>query len=77
MVRFNITMPEDVAGKLGSIKNKSRFIADVLREKFKNEQQKSFEALLAEGYQAMAKEDKKNMEEFKHVDAEAWKHIDD
>ncbi len=77
MVRLNITMPEDVAGQLNQVKNKSRFIADVLREKFNRENEKRIKILLIEGYQVMAKENSKMMEEFKHADRESWKQFDD
>ena len=56
MVRFNITMPEDVAEMLKEINNKSKFIADALREKFLKDRKKKLEKELKEAYQDSSKE---------------------
>ena len=64
MVRMNITIPDDVAKELGHLKNKSRFIAEAVRERFKREQKRRREALLIEGYKSIADEDKRLGEEW-------------
>ena len=59
MVRLNITMPDDLAGRLKRIKNKSGFIAQALREKFQRAKKKSLEHGLVEGYKKMTLGNKK------------------
>ena len=58
MVRLNITMPEDLVQQLKHIRNKSKFIAQALREKFQRDKKKELENLLIEGYQKSTEEDK-------------------
>jgi hypothetical protein len=57
MVRMNITVPEDVVKDLRRIRNKSRYIAVALREKFKMEKKKEMDRILIKAYKAVAKED--------------------
>ena len=57
MVRINITMPEDVVKDLKCVRNKSRYIAEVLREKFHHEKKMALERILAESYRKAAKEE--------------------
>ena len=57
MVRMNITVPEDIIKELRHIRNKSSFITETLREKFKVERIKSLDRLLQESYKKSAKED--------------------
>ena len=57
MVRMNITIPDDVSKELRRVKNKSRFIAQTLREKFIIEQKKAMEKKLEESYKKSAQED--------------------
>ena len=59
MIRLNVTIPEDLVRELKPIKNKSRFIADALRERFASIRWKRLEAQMIEGYKASAKDDKK------------------
>jgi len=74
MVRLNITMPEDLAGELDRISNKSRFIAQALREKLEREKKKKLERLLIEGYQKVAAEDQKVNDEWeKGALEDGWK----
>ena len=40
MVRLNIIIPEDVGRDLKRVKNKSRFIAQTLRDRFKQEKKR-------------------------------------
>ncbi|HLF17559.1 MAG TPA: hypothetical protein VI749_01535 [Candidatus Omnitrophota bacterium] len=58
MVRLNITMPEEVVKQLQKVPNKSRFIAEAVREKMRNDEMKKLKAELIEGYKASAEEDK-------------------
>ncbi len=57
MVRLNITVPDDVGKELRRIKNKSRFIAQTLREKFIHERKKHTEKILENAYKKSSKED--------------------
>ena len=57
MVRMNITIPDDVSKELRRVKNKSRFIAQTLREKFIPEHKKAMEKKLEESYKKSAQED--------------------
>ena len=64
MVRMNITLPDEVAQELGHVKNKSRFIAEAVHQKFQTEQKRQLEKELVEGYKAQAKEDKRIAKEW-------------
>ena len=57
MVRMNITIPDDVSKELGNVKNKSRFIAQTLREKFITERKIAIEKKLEESYKKSSQED--------------------
>ena len=67
MIRMNVTIPEDLARELKHVKNKSRFIADAVRDRFSTLRWKRLEASMIEGYKAMAREDKKLNEEWDHT----------
>lgn len=56
-LRFNLTLPEDVAKLLNRKKNKSSFIADLLKEKAQAEKKLELIEKLKEGYQATRSED--------------------
>jgi metal-responsive CopG/Arc/MetJ family transcriptional regulator len=58
MVRINITMPEDIVKDLKRVKNKSRYIAEALREKFQVEKKKETERILAEAYKQAAQDER-------------------
>ncbi len=72
MVRMNITIPDEVAKELRRVKNKSRFIAETLRDKFKAEKRKKMEKILVEGYKQSAKEDQKINKEWEQISLESW-----
>jgi hypothetical protein len=57
MVRMNITIPDDVSKELQCVKNKSRFIAQILREKFITERKNMMDKKLEESYKKAAQED--------------------
>lgn len=74
MTRLNITIPDDVAEGLNHVKNKSRFIAEAVRECFEREHRRQIETLLAEGYKKTAQEDRKVVEEWdRAASEEGWK----
>lgn len=58
-VRLNITLPSDIAEAIKGIKNKSAFIADVLKERLEREKRKRLVNALRDGYMATREEDKK------------------
>jgi hypothetical protein len=66
-MRFNITLPKEIGVKLKASKNRSRLIAESLRETFDREEQRRLELLLEEGYKATAKEDLELNKEFEHT----------
>ena len=57
MVRMNITIPDDVSRELRHVKNKSRFIAETLREKFITEYKNMIDKKLEESYKKSVQED--------------------
>lgn len=72
MVRMNITLPEGVAQELGHVKNKSRFIAEAVHQKFQAEQKRRLEKELVEGYKAQAAEDKRLNQVWESATLENW-----
>ncbi|RLA92761.1 MAG: hypothetical protein DRG25_05745 [Deltaproteobacteria bacterium] len=72
MKRLNITLPEEIEQCLKTIPNKSRFIAEALKEKFERERKKKLDALLIEGYKKTKEEDKKLNKEWEKITLENW-----
>lgn len=72
MKRLNITLPEEVTQDLETIPNKSRFIADAVKEKLERERKRRLNELLIEGYKATKEEDKKLNEEWEEITLEGW-----
>ena len=72
MVRFNITLPDDVAQQLKHIRSKSRLIAETLRERFKDEKKKEMGKILAQAYKQSAQEDRKINKEWEQISLESW-----
>ena len=74
-VRMNITIPEDLARQMDRLigpRRKSRFIAETLRQKVEEIQQKRLDKTLEEGYKARAEESRIMAKEFESVDLEGW-----
>ena len=72
MIRLNITLPVDLIEQIRKEKNKSRFIAEALREKINRDKRKETERLMKEGYSASSREDKKLTSEWEKADLEEW-----
>ncbi len=72
MIRLNITIPNDIAEKLSKEKNKSRYIAEALSEKFRREEKKRLEKLMIEGYKASREEDNTIVEDWDQAGLEKW-----
>ena len=81
MIHLNITFPEELKERLDKeahrVKTKrSTLIQRAVLFYLDAKERKTKEALLREGYQAMAMESKKIMDDFKHVDQESLKYAD-
>ena len=70
--RLNITLPEEIADRLSSIPNKSKYIAEALSEKIKREKKEALDALLREGYQATRLEGREINAEWEAATLEHW-----
>ena len=55
---------------------RSTLIQKAVRVYLTSKDRKAKELLLREGYEAMASESKKIMDDFKHIDRESLKHVD-
>ena len=72
MIRLNITLPESVAKVLAEQRNKSRFIAEAVEEKFEREKRRKIEQLMVEGYQEAQKEGKMLRDDWEKAGLEEW-----
>lgn len=72
MIRLNITLSNEIAMDLADKRNKSRFIAEALKEKFEREKRRKMEHLMAEGYKTTCYEDKKINAEWEKASLEKW-----
>lgn len=72
MKRLNITLPEGLYQEIESIPNKSRLIAEALKEKLEREKKKRLDELLVEGYKATKEEERKLNEEWENITLEEW-----
>ena len=73
MTRLNITLPDELSKKIANKHNKSRFIAEALKEKIEREKQKRIEHFLLEGYNATSKEDANLQADWEKSEIEGWK----
>lgn len=73
MKRLNITLPENLAQELEAISNKSRFIAEAVKEKLERIRREKLDKLLVEGYKEACKEDREVDREWEEVTLESWK----
>jgi len=71
--RLNITIPEEIAKKLNKISNKSKFIAEAVKEKLEKLEMQQLEKILVEGYEAVKEEDKKVNDDWEKITLEGWK----
>lgn len=77
MKRLNITLPDDVAELLAQKPNKSRYIAEVLREKAEQEKQMRLRKLLAEGYKSTRGEAQTVNDEWGDATLKSWDKSDE
>lgn len=73
MKRLNITLPDSLIEEIKDLSNKSRFIADALKEKLERIKREELDRRLIEGYKATKEEDKKINEEWEKITLEGWK----
>lgn len=73
MRRLNITLPEEISEQIKSLPNKSRFIAEALKEKLERIERKKLDRLLVEGYKTTKEEDKRIDREWEKITLEGWK----
>ena len=72
MRRLNITLPEQIAREIKDVPNKSRFIAEALKEKLEKMKKEKLDRLLIEGYKATKEEDKNVDEEWEKITLESF-----
>lgn len=73
MKRVNITLPDEVIREMKDLPNKSRFIAEALKEKLERIEREKLDRLLVEGYKATKEEEKKIDKEWEKITLEGWK----
>ena len=71
MRTLQVTIPDEIFGVLSSFSTKQdEFVVEAIREKLARENRQDFKQLLAEGYQATAKDDLALTKEFESADFE-------
>jgi len=73
--RLNITLPGELVEELDHLvppRQKSRFIATILRERLKKLREERMEQLLKEGYQTRLREGQEIAKDFENTDLEGW-----
>jgi metal-responsive CopG/Arc/MetJ family transcriptional regulator len=73
--RMNITLPEDLVRELDAFtspREKSRFIAETLRDRLNHLRREKLKRELDSGYRARAEEARSLAKEFENVDLEGW-----
>jgi len=73
MKRLNITLPENLSQELETISNKSRFIAEAVKEKLERIGREKLDKLLVEGYKEACKEDREVDRDWEEVTFESWR----
>ena len=74
-VRLNITLPEELARQLDNLagpRNKSRFIAETLRQRIERIRNEQLQMFLEEGYKSARQESLDLSKEFELADLEGW-----
>jgi glucose-6-phosphate-specific signal transduction histidine kinase len=72
MRRLNITLPDEIGQQIEAIPNKSRFIAEAIKERLERERRQKIDELLIEGYKATKEEDRRTNEEWEGITLEGW-----
>jgi len=75
-VRVNITLPEKIYEKLSEVageRGKSKYISDILMERFRQEEEKKLKFLLIEGYSETKAEDRELNKDWEAATLENWK----
>jgi CopG family transcriptional regulator / antitoxin EndoAI len=72
MKRINITLPDDVVELILEKPNKSRFIAEAIRDKVEREKKEKLRNQLIEGYKNETDEGRRVNEEWEPGTLESW-----
>jgi len=75
MVRLNITIQEELARELDKLvgpREKSRFIAEALKQRIEKIHEEELNETLEEGYKARKQQSLSIAKEFEAVDVEGW-----
>jgi len=75
VVRLNITIQEELARQLDKLvgpREKSRFIAEALKQRIEEIQEEELNKILEEGYKARKQESLSIAKEFEAVEMEGW-----
>ena len=72
MIRMNITVSDEIAELLKDKPNKSRFIAEAVREKVIREKSEQLRNTLIEGYNSEKEEGKRVNEEWEAGALDSW-----
>jgi len=74
-VRLNITLPKNLALSLNEVtgsRERSRFIAEAIKQRINQIQKEELDKILEEGYKATANENRIIIKAFEAVDLEGW-----
>jgi metal-responsive CopG/Arc/MetJ family transcriptional regulator len=74
-VRLNITLPKNLALSLNEVtgsRERSRFIAEAIKQRIDQIQKEELDKILEEGYKATANENRIIIKAFEAVDLEGW-----
>lgn len=69
-VRMNITIPEEIAGSIKSIHNKSAFISEAIKYKLEYDKKQKLLKELEEGYKKNNEVDSELSKEWEHTTGE-------
>lgn len=75
VVRMNITLPAELVRQLEELihrGNKSRFIAEALKQRIEEIRNEELQYLLEEGYKATKQEEAALIKEFEPIDLDGW-----
>ncbi len=72
MKRLNITIPEKIDKELSKLPNKSKFIAEAVKERLKKQKQQKLDTILKEAYKSSKEEDKNLNKEWEDITLAGW-----
>lgn len=72
MRRLNITLPDEIVKELRHFSNRSRFIAEALKERLERIKKEELDKLLVEGYMVSGEEDRTIAKDWEEITLEGW-----